>query len=212
MLFNLVFTMEVFLLTKNLLTLLLALPIHGVCMLLCARDARFFDLLLLWAKTRLPAYSAASGSGRARATAHSRSICRIAGGVAHLCRGRVLPDGPRSPRMKRAGALRRELPAAAGFRTARMSLPQLVRTRQETTCRCFRLAGASFESADDEVLNNWHERLNVLWRNIASPQRRAVDARDPPARVRPRARPADEAGVRRRRSRPGIASAWPARR
>jgi type IV secretion system protein VirB3 len=40
LLFNLVFTMEVFLLTKNLLTLLLAAPIHGVCALLCARDAR----------------------------------------------------------------------------------------------------------------------------------------------------------------------------
>jgi type IV secretion system protein VirB3 len=43
------------LLTKNLLTLLLCLPIHGVCVLLCARDARFFDLILLWARTRLPA-------------------------------------------------------------------------------------------------------------------------------------------------------------
>jgi len=55
LLFNMVFTLEVFLLTKNLLTLLLALPIHGVCMLLCARDARFFDLVLLWGRTRLPA-------------------------------------------------------------------------------------------------------------------------------------------------------------
>jgi type IV secretion system protein VirB3 len=55
LLFNMVFTMEAFLLTKNLLTLLLSAPIHGVCMLLCARDARFFDLVLLWARTRLPA-------------------------------------------------------------------------------------------------------------------------------------------------------------
>lgn len=55
LLFNMVFTMEVFLLTKNLLALLLCAPIHGVCMLLCARDARFFDLVLLWARTRLPA-------------------------------------------------------------------------------------------------------------------------------------------------------------
>src|ERR1700722_10943950 len=47
--------MELFLLTKNLLVLLLAAPIHGVCLLLCARDARFFDLALLWGKTRLPA-------------------------------------------------------------------------------------------------------------------------------------------------------------
>ena len=36
--------------------LLIALPIHGVCALLCARDARFFDLILLWGRTRMPAY------------------------------------------------------------------------------------------------------------------------------------------------------------
>lgn len=55
LLFNMVFTMETFLVGKNLLSLTVCLPIHGVCMLLCARDARFFDLLLLWARTRLPA-------------------------------------------------------------------------------------------------------------------------------------------------------------
>jgi type IV secretion system protein VirB3 len=55
LLFNMVFTMEAFLLTRNLLTLLVCAPIHGVCALLCARDARFFDLLLLWGRTRLPA-------------------------------------------------------------------------------------------------------------------------------------------------------------
>ncbi len=58
LLVNLVFTMEAFLLTRNLLTLLLAVPIHGVCALLCTRDARCFDLLLLWGRTRLPAYLA----------------------------------------------------------------------------------------------------------------------------------------------------------
>jgi type IV secretion system protein VirB3 len=52
---NMVFTMEAFLLTKNLLILLLSVPIHGVCMLLCTRDARFFDLMMLWMRTRLPA-------------------------------------------------------------------------------------------------------------------------------------------------------------
>lgn len=55
LLFNMIFIMEIFLLSKNLLTLFMCLPIHGVCMLLCARDARFFDLTLLWARTRLPA-------------------------------------------------------------------------------------------------------------------------------------------------------------
>ena len=52
---NLVVTLEAFLVTKNLLTLLLVLPIHGICALLCARDARFFDLVLLWGRTRIPA-------------------------------------------------------------------------------------------------------------------------------------------------------------
>jgi type IV secretion system protein VirB3 len=56
LLLNAVSTMEVFLLTKNLLTLLISLPIHGICALLCARDARFFDLLLVWGRTRMPAY------------------------------------------------------------------------------------------------------------------------------------------------------------
>src|SRR5712671_757386 len=55
LLFNLVFTMEAFLLTKNLLTLLCCVPLHGIFALLCARDARFFDLVLLWGRTRLPA-------------------------------------------------------------------------------------------------------------------------------------------------------------
>lgn len=96
LLFNMVFTMEVFLATKNLLTLLLAAPIHGVCMLLCARDARFFDLLLLWGRTRFAAllgnlrvWKASSYSplildlpnahGRRRATAFARAEIRPSG-------------------------------------------------------------------------------------------------------------------------------------
>lgn len=57
-LFNMVFTLEAFLVTRNLLTLLVSLPIHGVCVLLCGRDARYFDLLLLWGRTRMPAWLA----------------------------------------------------------------------------------------------------------------------------------------------------------
>lgn len=54
LLVNMIVTMEMFLMVKNPLVLLIALPIHGVCMLLCARDARFFDLAVLWAQTRMP--------------------------------------------------------------------------------------------------------------------------------------------------------------
>lgn len=53
-----VLTMELFLLTRNLLTLLLVIPLHGLCRLLCARDARIFDLLFLAARTRLPGWLA----------------------------------------------------------------------------------------------------------------------------------------------------------
>lgn len=58
LMFNMVFTMEVFLAGKNLLSLSICVPIHVVCLLLCLRDARFFDLLLLSARTKIPAYFA----------------------------------------------------------------------------------------------------------------------------------------------------------
>jgi type IV secretion system protein VirB3 len=54
LLLNMVVTMEIFLMVKNPLMMLLAIPIHGVCMLLCSRDARFFELGMLWVQTRMP--------------------------------------------------------------------------------------------------------------------------------------------------------------
>ncbi|HTT03848.1 MAG TPA: VirB4 family type IV secretion/conjugal transfer ATPase [Steroidobacteraceae bacterium] len=66
-------------------------------------------------------------------------------------------------------AIRRELPAAGHIPYAAQVSPTLVRTRAGDYVQSFRLAGASFESTDDEELNNWHERLNVTWRNLASP-------------------------------------------
>lgn len=53
LLLNLVVTMQIFIVTKNLLVLLIALPIHGLSALLCARDARIFALLFLAGRTRL---------------------------------------------------------------------------------------------------------------------------------------------------------------
>jgi type IV secretion system protein VirB3 len=53
---NLVFTLEVFLLTRNLFCLGLALPIHGLQSLLTSRDPRIFELLSLWFRTRVPAW------------------------------------------------------------------------------------------------------------------------------------------------------------
>jgi type IV secretion system protein VirB4 len=46
---------------------------------------------------------------------------------------------------------------------------QVIKTVFGDYLQMFRLGGASFECADDEQVNIWHERLNVLWRNLASP-------------------------------------------
>jgi type IV secretion system protein VirB3 len=55
LLLNGVVTTEIFLLSQNLLTLAIVCPIHGLCMLLCARDARFFDLARMFIQTRMSA-------------------------------------------------------------------------------------------------------------------------------------------------------------
>jgi len=47
-------TVELFLLTKNLVWMLVCIPIHGIFWLVCKNDARFFDLLFLWGRTRGP--------------------------------------------------------------------------------------------------------------------------------------------------------------
>ena len=51
---NGVVTVELFLLTRNLLWLLACVPVHGLFWLLCLSEPRFFDLALLWGRTRGP--------------------------------------------------------------------------------------------------------------------------------------------------------------
>lgn len=48
-------SVETFLLTHNLLWLLIWIPLHGLSYLACLREPRFFDLLLVWGQTRGPA-------------------------------------------------------------------------------------------------------------------------------------------------------------
>jgi type IV secretion system protein VirB4 len=69
----------------------------------------------------------------------------------------------------RRQALRRERCAAEHIPYTALVRRDVLKTRSGHYLMAFRLGGASFESADDEQLNNWHERLNVLWRNLASP-------------------------------------------
>ena len=69
----------------------------------------------------------------------------------------------------RTVAARRDFPASRRIPYSAQLTPEILSTKAGDLVQVFRLAGASFESADDETLNNWHERLNVTWRNIASP-------------------------------------------
>jgi type IV secretion system protein VirB4 len=73
------------------------------------------------------------------------------------------------PALKRGAAVRREIIAAERIPYMAHVAPTVVRTIYGDYLQVVRLGGAGFESADDDELNNWHERLNVLWRNIASP-------------------------------------------
>ena len=65
---------------------------------------------------------------------------------------------------------RRELLAGRHVPYTALVAPGVVRTSQGDYVQVFRVAGLAFESADDESVNAWHERLNALWRNLASPQ------------------------------------------
>src|SRR5580658_8460427 len=92
--------------------------------------------------------------------------------------------------MMRTTAIRRELPASRHIPYAAHVAPEVIVTHAGDYLQTFRMSGASFESADDEMVNNWHERLNVTWRNIASPNialwTHLVRRRDAPRFVSPK--------------------------
>ena len=71
---------------------------------------------------------------------------------------------------KRTSALAREFTAAMRVPYTAQVAPTVVKTAFGDYLQAFRLSGLSFECCDDVQLNTWHESLNVLWRNIASPQ------------------------------------------
>ena len=69
----------------------------------------------------------------------------------------------RNPAVLREPTSARHIPYAAHVSAT------VLKTYAGDYVQAYRLTGVSFESEDDETLNNWHERLNVTWRNIASP-------------------------------------------
>jgi type IV secretion system protein VirB4 len=71
--------------------------------------------------------------------------------------------------LRNAAVIAREQPAADRIPYAALVSDTVVRTRQGDYVFTMKLAGTSFETADDVELNQWHEQLNALLRNIASP-------------------------------------------
>ncbi len=71
--------------------------------------------------------------------------------------------------LKHLTAMRREFTTADCIPYTVHVAPTVVRTAFGDYLQTFRLGGAGFETNDNDELNNWHERLNVLWRNIAAP-------------------------------------------
>lgn len=69
---------------------------------------------------------------------------------------------------KRERAIRREPVLSKNIPYSVHLTPTAIQTENRDYVTVLRLAGASFESADDEQVNNWHHRLNGLWRSIAS--------------------------------------------
>ena len=69
----------------------------------------------------------------------------------------------------RKAAIRHELMAERHIPYTAHVAPEVVKTALGDYLQVFRLGGISFESADIDQLNVWHERLNILWRNVAAP-------------------------------------------
>jgi type IV secretion system protein VirB4 len=67
-----------------------------------------------------------------------------------------------------SAVLRRELDTRLSLPYARHVTEEIVALDTGALMLCFRLDGASFETADIRDLNDWHSKLNGAWRNLAS--------------------------------------------
>ena len=69
---------------------------------------------------------------------------------------------------RRAAALKREPLVSAQIPYSVHLTPTVIQTQSREYMTVLRFTGASFQSADDEQLNNWHTRMNGLLRSVAS--------------------------------------------
>lgn len=66
------------------------------------------------------------------------------------------------PRLRNSATLHREISAAERIPYTAHVARSVVRIVYGNYVQAFRLGAASFESIDDEALNNWHKRLKSL--------------------------------------------------
>ena len=97
------------------------------------------------------------------------TIMLAAGTFAGLALASLRRSGRRKALLRRS-AMNREIFGAMNIPYTAHIHENVVRTKAGDYVQALRLGGASFQSADDEDINNWHERLNILLRNIASDQ------------------------------------------
>jgi type IV secretion system protein VirB3 len=88
---NAFLTLELFLVTRNLLWLLLAVPLHGLAWLVCLAEPRAFELLAIWGQVRAragfrgrrPWRAVSYGAFRADGAQHASGVsCAVPASVA----------------------------------------------------------------------------------------------------------------------------------
>lgn len=72
-------------------------------------------------------------------------------------------------KIKNQSAVKAEIPFSVNLPFSAHVARNTVRNHSGDYLRVFRVEGIAHESADDEDINIWHEQLNLLLRNIASP-------------------------------------------
>ena len=80
LLVNSLVTLELFLMTRNLLCLLICLPLHGFAWLACLAEPRFFELLAVWGQVRACGGSRGTRAWRARSYGCLRATARRGAG------------------------------------------------------------------------------------------------------------------------------------
>lgn len=139
-----------FIATSNLLYAMVYLPMHAIAYLVCQKDPRQFELLKLWGETK----------GRCLNRLHWKAASY----------------SPLSFQKRKShvtayqGMLNREVLVSKSLPYSSHVAPAVIYTAGGDFVVMFRLAGIAHESADDDSVDDWHESLNTLMRNIQSPQ------------------------------------------